>query len=754
MTWTNLKTNYKNIDWDGLRKYQMIDNQDGTVSFLDVTEYINAEDANVLANGLNQNNDAVNRIMNGEYFYFEGEVDTLLGAKQNLLTFDNAPTSGSANPVKSGGIKTALDTISSRIDNLTVFSIYVCGNGEYNPTTGQPTIQNPDTSTFYLVPSSGSAPDIFTEWIYVNNAWELFGSGKVDLSNYVTQSDLQTALAGKEDTLTFDSSATSGSANPVTSDGIYNGLSGKSNIGHDHDDRYYTETETDTLLAGKSSTGHEHDDRYYTESEMDTLLGGKRDVSDSYTKNEVDTLLSAKVDNTSLGGMAFVGDTSSDNKAYGRKDGSWYDLDGRYYTESEVDTLLGAKADTSSLGAMAFEGDSSSDGKAYARKDGGWYDLDGRYYTESEVDSALANKANLTIIAPSFSTSTAYVVGDYVVYQGGLYCFTSAHSAGAWNSSHVSAVNVGDELEDRVKRSGDTMSGDLTISKNHSSRFIAQATNITEGTAPTSTTELGLFGVKDNSGNILGYSAFTYLPNKVTRATLLSRHHKNGSYVTNRLDLTTDYNGNREVNVNGAEQEWRDAIGAVNKAGDTMTGGLDIDGAFLQVKTPSIDRTTAPANHIYGNGIRFLGANDQSLGYFRPQQTTANRLSFDFASYRRTANNTDVYNQLSLGILEDGTRTITVTEIKPWRVMMKNVLYYYDQAVSAANEGTILRIPASGTDSSITTDTVVLECYFVQPLYVRGKVGWQSYAGYILFTGTSTNATRAHVVLGNIANGE
>ena len=313
MTWTNLKTDYKNIQWDGLRKYQMIQNQDGTISFLDVTEYANAQDANVLANGLNQNNDAVNRIMAGEYFYFEGETDTLLAAKQDTLTFDNAPTTNSDNPVKSSGIKSALDALSSRIDNLNVFSIYVCGNGEYDPVTGQPTIQNPDTSTFYLVPSSGSSPDIFTEWVYVNNAWELFGAGQVDLSNYVTQSDLQTALAGKEDTLTFDSTPTENSDNPVTSDGIYNALTGKSDTGHSHAWGSITgsmsnQTDLSTALAGKSDTGHTHAWGSITgtlsdQTDLSTALSDKRNVSDSYNKTEVDTLLSAKVDNSTLSGV-------------------------------------------------------------------------------------------------------------------------------------------------------------------------------------------------------------------------------------------------------------------------------------------------------------------------------------------------------------------------------------------------------------------------------------------------------------------
>lgn len=65
----------------------------------------------------------------------------------------------------------------------------------------------------------------------------------------------------------------------------------KANIGHIHDDRYYTETEVDNKLTekaarshkhnwdeigGKPSTytpsGHTHDDRYYTESEIDDKL--------------------------------------------------------------------------------------------------------------------------------------------------------------------------------------------------------------------------------------------------------------------------------------------------------------------------------------------------------------------------------------------------------------------------------------------------------------------------------------------------
>lgn len=43
---------------------------------------------------------------------------------------------------------------------------------------------------------------------------------------------------------------------------------------HDHDGRYYTEAEIDTLLAGKAAASHNHDTSYYTKAQVDTRLAG------------------------------------------------------------------------------------------------------------------------------------------------------------------------------------------------------------------------------------------------------------------------------------------------------------------------------------------------------------------------------------------------------------------------------------------------------------------------------------------------
>lgn len=62
---------------------------------------------------------------------------------------------------------------------------------------------------------------------------------------------------------------------------------------HGHDDLYYTEGETDALLAGKSSTGHNHDGRYFTETELNN---GQLD-NRYYTEMETDGLLAGKSNN-------------------------------------------------------------------------------------------------------------------------------------------------------------------------------------------------------------------------------------------------------------------------------------------------------------------------------------------------------------------------------------------------------------------------------------------------------------------------
>lgn len=82
------------------------------------------------------------------------------------------------------------------------------------------------------------------------------------------------------------------------------------------------------------------------------------------------------------------------------------------------------------------------------------------------------------------------------------------------------------------------------------------------------------------------------------------------------------------------------------------------------------------------------------------------------------------------------------------------ILYYQSQTVSVgtAVNSVILRIPASGENSAINANTVVLECTFAAPKNISSNVNWVSYAGYIEFKGICTAQTSANVTLGQKGN--
>lgn len=100
---------------------------------------------------------------------------------------------------------------------------------------------------------------------------------------------------------------------------------------------------------------------------------------------------------------------------------------------ADVETALSSKVSKSETAGL-LKNDGTVDTNTYA--------------TTSQLPDVSA-KADLTDLAPSFSTSTAYAVGDYVVYNSDVYRCKTAHSAGAWNSSHFTKVAVATEINSR-----------------------------------------------------------------------------------------------------------------------------------------------------------------------------------------------------------------------------------------------------------------------------------------------------------------
>lgn len=63
MAWGLLPVNYTNAVWSGLKRYSLINNEDGTVSMQDVTVYSNKENSFFGAKDANRMNEALNTIM-------------------------------------------------------------------------------------------------------------------------------------------------------------------------------------------------------------------------------------------------------------------------------------------------------------------------------------------------------------------------------------------------------------------------------------------------------------------------------------------------------------------------------------------------------------------------------------------------------------------------------------------------------------------------------------------------------------------
>lgn len=64
-------------------------------------------------------------------------------------------------------------------------SLYICTSSEV--ANGKPDVDAPAEGVLYLVPSGNESGNLYNEYVYVNDAWELFGGASIDLTGYATQ---------------------------------------------------------------------------------------------------------------------------------------------------------------------------------------------------------------------------------------------------------------------------------------------------------------------------------------------------------------------------------------------------------------------------------------------------------------------------------------------------------------------------------------------------------------------------------------
>lgn len=80
--------------------------------------------------------------------------------------------------------------------------------------------QDISTHTIYLVPKTGETNDVYDEYVYINNAWEMIGNTQIDLSDYALKSELPTKVSD----LTDDSGHYTKPANGIPASDLADGV--------------------------------------------------------------------------------------------------------------------------------------------------------------------------------------------------------------------------------------------------------------------------------------------------------------------------------------------------------------------------------------------------------------------------------------------------------------------------------------------------------------------------------------------------
>lgn len=197
---------------------------------------------------------------------------------------------------------------------------------------------------------------------------------------------------GLQDALTFDSAPTENSANPVKSGGVYNALAGKQ----------------DNLTF--DGTYNASTNKAATESTVTNAIAGL-DVS-AYSVDADETI-------------------SSISETDGKISVIKQDI---AIASNQVVAMTGYTKPSSAPATPAIQQGDTANAAI------------GKLEYKADVNQTNILSVEDMICDNEFDTTTAYSVGDIVTYEHGLYEFTSAHSAGAWNSNDVTEISLIDVL--------------------------------------------------------------------------------------------------------------------------------------------------------------------------------------------------------------------------------------------------------------------------------------------------------------------
>lgn len=201
----------------------------------------------------------------------------------------------------------------------------------------------------------------------------------------------------------------------------------------------------------------------------------------------------------------------------------------------------------------------------------------------------------------------------------------------------ITSGGVYTALANKVSKTGDAMTGTLYLS-NTSANAIIPGIDIT--TTPASTVNQDAYTISDTSGSGIAFLRGRQETNGTTGIEVSARRMIGGSAYFNGVTFKIASDGTKSVSVSD-DASWRSAIGAVNIAGDTMTGTLlaptmkVYDASYPMFVLQSSASDTSALGAVYENiANRQLVLRQRSIqGYIEDYYLPVNSATSANASY-------------------------------------------------------------------------------------------------------------------------
>lgn len=245
--------------------------------------------------------------------------------------------------------------------------------------------------------------------------------------------------------------------------------------------------------------------------------------------------------------------------------------------------------------------DAPSDGEEYVRKNGAWEISSGGesdsivfgddsviiqpgegvgFYGDAinfENGSAIITTSERTIknlwdiVADSFTTTVSYSTDDYVIHEENLYQFITNHPAGEWNDEDVVVTTIEDglNLDSKVSKSGDTMTGNLYM--NAPKKYIHQCFDYSVNDTPSNNVYVNALELHDTNDINIGYIQHIVATwfNNATGISISAARPVNGTNIYHGLSLMIDPNGKKCISLDQAS--WLNALGLTDSGWKTAT---------------------------------------------------------------------------------------------------------------------------------------------------------------------------------------